>query len=86
MRPVSVELLRSFAGIANRTDLPTLHPDDAKRWYRFIVAIHRDKDRVSASEVREELARAGWRPEQAETLTGRFEFALDLLAYYDDGR
>lgn len=76
--------LRRFSGAANKSTGAS-HPMDERRWFDFLVAVHRSGDKLGADRLARWLHEAeGWDEESAHRLAGSFENALALLAHYDE--
>jgi hypothetical protein len=78
--------LKSFSSLANKST-GSSHPLDQERWFSFITAVHGDQSELGEDilirYLREEH---GWSEERAYKLGIEFEFAMDLLRYYDRNR
>ena len=76
--------LRRFSGAANKSTGAS-HPSDERRWFDFIVAVHRSGDRLYADQLARWLCEAdGWSEDTAHRLAGDYEGSLALLKYYDE--
>ncbi len=75
--------LRRFPGAANKSTGAS-HPSDERRWFDFIVSVHRSGDRLYADQLARWLCEAdGWSEDTAHRLAGDYEGSLALLKYYD---
>lgn len=76
--------LRRFSGAANKSTGAS-HPSDERRWFDFIVSVHRSGQRLDADQLARWLHEAdGWDERTAHDLAGRFEGATALLKFYDE--
>lgn len=76
--------LRRFSGAANKSTRAS-HPSDERRWFDFIVSVHRSGQRFDADQLARWLHEAdGWDERTAHDLAGRFESATALLKFYDE--
>lgn len=76
--------LRRFSGAANKSTLAG-HPMDERRWFDFIVEVHRSDKKIDAGRLARWLHETdGWDETSAHELAGDFEKALALLEYYDE--
>ncbi len=76
--------LRLFSVAANKST-GTSHPLDERRWFAFIVAIHRNGDKLDAGRLARWLHHVeGWDEDSAHGLAGDYETSRALLAYYDE--
>jgi hypothetical protein len=86
MSAETAEKLRRFSACANR-GTGSSHPNDQERWNEFVLAAHRDRSRMDASDLRRWLIEVeGWSPEVAEQLALKYEFGRNLLAFADGYR
>jgi hypothetical protein len=61
------------------------HPMDERRWFDFVVAVHRANDKLDPSKLARWLNEAeGWDDDAAHKLAGDFENGLALLAHYEN--
>ncbi|WP_287103958.1 hypothetical protein [Brevundimonas sp.] len=75
--------LRRFSGAANKSTGAS-HPSDQARWFAFIVAMHRGRDRLDAHQLYRWLWEVeGWDEESSFSLAGEYERLLALLVYAD---
>jgi hypothetical protein len=75
--------LRRFSGAANKSTGAS-HPMDERRWFDFLIAIHRAGDELGPDRLARWLHEAeGWDEDTAHKLAGDFENGLALLAHYD---
>lgn len=76
--------LRRFSGAANKSTGAS-HPSDERRWFDFIVAVHRAGDKLDAARLARWLHEAeGWDEDSAHKLAGNYETSLALLTHYDE--
>lgn len=76
--------LRRFSSAANKSTGAS-HPADERRWFDFIVSVHRSGQRLDADQLARWLHEAdGWDERTAHDLAGRFEGAVALLKFYDE--
>jgi len=76
--------LRRFSGAANKSTGAS-HPADERRWFDFIVSVHRSGQRLDSDRLARWLHEAdGWDERTAHGLAGRFEGAVALLKFYDE--
>ena len=84
LSPDAALKLKRFSGAANKSTGAS-HPLDEKRWFDFIVAVHRADRQISAGTLARWLQEVGeWDEESAHRLAGNFETSLGLLAHYDN--
>lgn len=75
--------LRRFSRLANKST-GAAHPLDQKRWYAFLIATHRNSQRLDADQLARWLVEVEhWSAEKAHELAIDYEFALGLLEQYD---
>jgi hypothetical protein len=80
----AVVKLRSFSGATNKSTGAS-HPMDERRWFDFIVAVHRAGKKLDADRLARWLHEAdGWDEDSAHRLAGNYEKSLALLQYYDE--
>ena len=85
LSPTAAEALRLFSRKANRSTGAS-HPEDQKRWYRFLILADREKARLDASTLARWLREdEGWADSIASDLAGDYEQARSLLAYEHAG-
>lgn len=71
--------LRCFSAAANKST-GAGHPMDERRWFDFIIAVHRADDDVGTDRLARWLQEIeGWAEETAHNLAGEFERGLALL-------
>ena len=76
--------LRRFSGAANKSTGAS-HPADERRWFDFIVSVHRSGERLDADQLARWLSEVdGWEEGTAHNLAARYEGALALLKFYDE--
>ena len=76
--------LRRFSGAANKSTGAS-HPADERRWFDFIVSVHRSSARLDADQLARWLYEVdGWDEGSAHNLAARYEGALALLKFYDE--
>lgn len=84
LSPDAVLKLKRFSGAANKSTRAS-HPMDERRWFDFLVAVHRSGDKPGADRLARWLHEVdGWDENSAHNLAGGFETAIALLAYYDE--
>ena len=77
--------LRRFSGAANKSSGRS-HPMDERRWFEFVIAVHRSDRNLDPNRLARWLNEAeGWDEDSAHKLAGDFENSLSLLAQYDQG-
>ncbi|MER8747417.1 hypothetical protein NKH54_30825 [Mesorhizobium sp. M1004] len=77
-------MLRRFSSAANKSTGAS-HPSDEQRWFDFLVAVHRSRDKLGADMLARWLHEAdGWDIDSAHKLAGDFEKSLALLDFYDE--
>lgn len=80
----AAEKLRRFSRAANKSTGAS-HPSDERRWFDFLVAVHRAGDKLDADRLARWLHEAErWDEESAHKLAGDYEQSLALLAFYDE--
>lgn len=76
--------LKRFSGAANKSTGAS-HPSDQRRWFDFLVAVHRSGAQPGSDRLARWLHEVdGWDEDSAHNLAGKFEAAIALLAYYDE--
>lgn len=88
LEPEAAILLRSFSGLANMSTRAA-HPLDQKRWFDFIIAVHRSQAdrRIDAGRLTRWLNEAeGWDEAGAQELASEYSRSLELLEQYDAKR
>lgn len=84
LTPDSADRLRRFSGAANKSTGAS-HPSDRRRWYDFIISVHRTGGRIGAERLGRWLREVdGWDEQTAHELAGDFEMSLGLLRQYDE--
>jgi hypothetical protein len=79
----SAQKLRSFSLNANKST-GSGHPCDQRRWYDFVISVHRNNDSLCASTLERWLIEEeGWGEHQAGRLAVEYEEELGLLSYYE---
>lgn len=79
MTPTVAASLRRFSGAANKST-GAGHPLDERRWFDFIIAVHRAKLDVGTDRLERWLHEVeGWDQERALELASEFERGLALL-------
>jgi hypothetical protein len=82
--PDTAAKLRRFSGAANKSTGAS-HPSDERRWFDFVVAVHRAGDKLDAERLARWLHEAEkWDEDSAHKLAGDFENYLRLLVYCDE--
>lgn len=80
----AARLLHAFSATANKST-GAAHPRDRYRWNEFVVATHRDKCDIGASDLQQLLIEnEGWSEEKALDLALLFEYEVSLLKVYDE--
>ena len=80
----SVDLLRAFSSSANKST-GSAHPLDRKRWYDFLISVHKDQADLDVTSLGQMLIENyGWSDSVASDLRLEYEFALGLLGRYDE--
>lgn len=75
--------LRLFSAAANKST-GSSHPADRRRWFAFLVAVHRGQNAPDAGRlVRWMIQVERWPESIAHDLAIQYEFALELLHEYD---
>lgn len=75
--------LRRFSAAANKSTGAN-HPMDERRWFDFLIAVHRARDKLGADRLARWLHEVeGWDEDTAHRLAGDYENGLALLAHYD---
>lgn len=83
LSPDAVIKLRSFSGAANKSTGAS-HPMDERRWFDFLISVHRSEKNLSSDILARWLHEAeGWDEQTAHELAGDFENSLSLLTHYD---
>lgn len=76
--------LRRFSGAANKST-GRGHPMDERRWFDFLIAVHRTKNLLDPERLARWLHEVeGWDQETAHSLAGDYENGLALLEHYDN--
>jgi hypothetical protein len=76
--------LRVFSAAANKSTGAS-HPMDQRRWFDFIIAVHRSRRTIGTDRLTRWLREVeGWDEESAHALAGQYETALSLLQRYDE--
>lgn len=84
LSPDATLKLKRFSGAANKSTGAS-HPSDQRRWFDFLIAVHRGGDKPGADRLARWLHEVdGWGEDSAHRLAGDFETAIDLLAYYEE--
>lgn len=79
MSEAAAVALRRFSAAANRS-AGASHPMDERRWFDFIIAVHRAGDDIGTDHLQRWLHEVeGWAEETAIDLAGEFERGLALL-------
>lgn len=86
MSEISVERLKSFSSLANKST-GTSHPFDKERWYNFVISIVENNDKLESSElVRWLVEEESWAEDVARDISIEFEQEVGLLKQYLKGR
>lgn len=73
--------LIAFSNGANKAT-GSVHPLDRKRWFDFLLALHKAPRRPSLEQIQRWLVESeGWPEEAADQLMRECQFSLDLLMY-----
>jgi len=81
----AAEALRLFCNKANKSTGAS-HPEDQKRWYRFVILADKENANLDASTLARWLSEeAGWADSIASELASDYEQARSLLAYEHAG-
>lgn len=75
--------LESFSALANKST-GSAHPLDQKRWFDFIVAVHKAGVDLDTDMLIRTLIEQGWSEDKAGELAEEYEFALALLKYTEE--
>jgi len=78
----AAERLRRFSASANKST-GSSHPLDKQRWNDFVIACHRNRDRLPTDVFEMWLAEDGWDDETTSDLAIEFELGRGLLERYD---
>jgi len=76
-------LLRQFTASANKS---ALHAADWRRFYDFVIAVHREHLEAPGEDVKYELLASFHNEERADRLLTVFERGLELLKRHDEQR
>ncbi|SMF53160.1 hypothetical protein SAMN06265365_1183 [Tistlia consotensis] len=80
LTPEAAIALRRFSGAANKSTGAS-HPMDERRWFDFIIAVHRTGKRIGSDYLARWLHEVeGWDEQSAHTLVAEFERGIALLA------
>ena len=75
--------LRRFSRAASKKT-GISHPADQKRWFQFILAVHRSGQRLDTIHLARWLNEVdGWEEETARRLASKFEGSIALLNFHD---
>lgn len=84
LSPDAALKLKRFSGAANKSTGAS-HPSDQRRWFDFLVAVHRSGGKPGADRLARWLHEVdGWDEDSAHKLAGDFETAMALLAYSEE--
>jgi len=79
LTPDSAQALRRFSGAANKSTGAS-HPMDERRWFDFIIAVHRSGKRIGTDYLVRWLHEIeNWDEESAHELASEFERGMALL-------
>lgn len=81
-REVEAALVR-FSKLANKS-AGSSHPLDRQRWFEFLVLANQAHSNLNADLIIRALIELGWSEERAYELGLQFEFANDLLSYFQE--
>jgi hypothetical protein len=80
----AAQKLRSFSAAANKST-GTSHPLDQRRWFDFVIDVHKSRKTISTDLLSRWLYEiGGWDEESAHELAVKYETALNLLQRYDE--
>ena len=80
----AVTKLHCFSGAANKSTGGS-HPADQRRWFDFIVSVHRSGQTLDDDQLTRWLIEVdGWDEGTAHNLADRFKRAMALLKFYDE--
>lgn len=81
--PKSYSLLKRWLDAAPLSG----HPHDLKRWYDFVISLHRNEEQISLDTFGKYLRETcKWDEETIDEYELKLESHLDLLEYYDEHR
>lgn len=79
LTPEAAIALRRFSGAANKSTGAS-HPMDERRWFDFIIAVHRTGKRIGSDYLARWLREVeGWDERSAHNLAAEFERGIALL-------
>jgi len=79
----SAQRLHSFSRRANKST-GSAHPCDQRRWYDFVISVHKNNDSLPTSTLERWLVEeGGWGASQASELAIEYEQELGLLRHYE---
>lgn len=79
LTPEAASALRRFSGAANKSTGAN-HPLDERRWFDFIIAVHRTGKRIGSDYLARWLHEVeGWDEQSAQDLAAEFERGISLL-------
>lgn len=79
----AAELLKRFSVLANQST-GSSHPRDFERWAAFLIKVHKESVALHSNVLQQWLIEEwDWPPDRASKLAMEYEFARDLLNYYD---
>ena len=77
--PNAAKALRIFLSMSYGTS----HPNDEKRWIKFLIEAHTARRKLDANLLRRWFVEVERPPKSVDDLVHEYEFALDLLKEYD---
>lgn len=79
LTPEAAASLRRFSSAANKSTGAS-HPLDERRWFDFIIAVHRTEKRIASDHLARWLNQVeGWDEQSAQELAAEFERGIGLL-------
>ena len=84
LSPDAAMKLRAFSNAANKSTGAS-HPMDQRRWFDFLIAVHRSGTIIGPDLLARWLQEVErWDEESAHELAGDYETSLALLQHYDE--
>jgi hypothetical protein len=78
----AIDSLEAFSS-SGKKSIEIFQPYNQQRWFEFLTTIHRNKAPLSTELLEKKLQEDGWSEESAVKLGIEYEFARDLLKYYE---
>jgi len=75
--------LQAFSSSGKKSIDIYYQPYDQQSWFEFLTTLHRSKAHISTELLEKTLLEDGWSDESAVKLGTEYEFARDLLKYYE---